>query len=296
MQVAGGRERRSWLVPAIVGGAALLVLAVWLALSLGAGRRWAGYLARLDREPGILVVSEQGGVRRSSIAGLADPYAADPVKLLAECGLDAAHVSSRWQPYVSLEPSISLARARAVLQPPGTVTLRLSGGTLSAHGSAPHRWAVATSARAAAIPGVLRYDADQLVDEGLAAIRPAWQRLEAIVLRFDVGAPELPGRGQAALGQAAAALQELAALARETGSVVRVDVVGHTDGTGSEGTNVRLSRARAEWVLSSLEAKGVRDVTFAILGVGASRPLRSEESADDRAYNRSVTFHVALQP
>ena len=73
-------------------------------------------------------------------------------------------------------------------------------------------------------------------------------------------------------------------------------MVGHTDGTGSEGANVNLSRARAEWVPSALEAKGVRGVALAIQGVGASRPLRPEDTDENRSFNRSVTFHVVVGP
>ena len=131
MQVAGGRERRSWLAPAAVGGVVLATLVVWLGLSLWTGRRWDAYVERLGAEPGVLVASEDGGIWRSSISGLADPHAADPVTLLADFGLDAGRVSSRWKPYVSEEPSVVLARARAVLAPPSTVTLSLAGGTLS---------------------------------------------------------------------------------------------------------------------------------------------------------------------
>jgi len=296
MQLAGRSDRRSWLAPAVAGGIALLILAILLTLSIRASRRWDAYLARLGREPGILMVSEHGGVRRSSISGLADPYAADPVRLLAGYGLDPARVSSRWKPYVSQEPSVVLARARAVLQPPATVTLELSDGKLSAKGSAPHRWIATAGTRAAAIPGVLGFDAGPLVDEDLAAIRPARDRLEAIILRFDVGSAELPRRESATLDRAAAALQELAAGARAAGFALRVDVIGHTDGTGSEETNIRLSRARAEWVLATLEARGVHGFTPAIVGVGASRPLRPEDTSDNRTYNRSVTFHVAMEP
>jgi outer membrane protein OmpA-like peptidoglycan-associated protein len=296
MQVASDRERRHWLAPAVAGGVGLFVVAVWLALSWRAARRWDAYITRLAQEPGILVVSEHGGMRRSSVAGLADPYAADPVKLLAGFGLDPDRVSCRWKPYVSQEPSIVLARARAVLQPPGTVTLGLSNETLSAKGSAPHRWITAASARAATVPGVLKFDANHIVDEDLAAMGPARDRLEAVVLRFDVGSAELPRRELAMFDRAAAALQEIAAVAREKGIAVRIDVVGHTDGTGPEAANVWLSRARAEGVVSRLEARGVRAFTFAIQGIGASQPLRSEVSADSQSYNRSVTFRVAAQP
>ncbi len=293
LQVARRGGRRSWLAPAVVSGVVLLLLAAWLTISLRASRRWDAYLARLNREPGVLVVSEQSGVRRSSIAGLVDPYAADPTRLLADFGLDEARVSSRWERVVSQEPSMVLARARAVLQTPASVSLAFSGGTLSASGSAPHRWAEDTGARATTIPGVLRFDASRLTDEGLAVIGPAQRRLEAIALRFKIGEAELADGGGEALDEAVSALRELAAAALEAGMTLKVDLVGHTDGTGFEGNNVRLSRARAEWALSALEARGVRDLTLATLGVGASRPLRAEQTADDRAWNRSVTFHVS---
>ena len=183
-----------------------------------------------------------------------------------------------------------------MLQPPPSVTLTLSDGTLVASGSASHGWVASSSARAVTIPGVLRFDATRLEDGGLAAIDPVRRRLEAAVLRFVIGAAELPRREQATLEQVVAALGELAAAARETGIPVRVVVIGRTDATGSEATNVRLSRARAEWVVSAVESRGARGLTFVIQGVGASRSLRSEQSVTDRAFNRSVTFSVGIQP
>jgi outer membrane protein OmpA-like peptidoglycan-associated protein len=295
MQVAGKRERRYWLAPAIVIGVALLLLAVWAVLSVRAGRRWDAYLARLDAEPGVVVVAADGGIRRSSISGLRDPYAADPVALLGEHGLATDRVASRWEPYVSQEPATVLARARAVLEAPPSAKLSLNGGILSVSGSAPHRWLKAAEPRAVTVPGVLRFDTAEVVDEGMAAMAPARHRLEGLILRFDVGAAELHRGEDATLDQAATALEELATIGGQVGIAVRVDVIGRTDGTGSEGTNVRLSRARAEWVLSALEAHGVGDLTLAILGVGASQPIRPEATAEDRAFNRSVTFRVAAE-
>ena len=295
MQVAGKRERRYWLAPAIAGGVAALLLAVWLVLSWRAGQRWDAYLARLDAEPGIAVVSEDGGIRRSRVAGLRDPFAADPGALLAEYGLAPDRVASRWEPYVSLETAPVLARARTVLAPPASTALAFADGVLSVTGSAPHGWLAAAVARAGTVPGVLRLDVAGVTDEGLAAVAPLRQRLEGIVLRFDVGAAELPRREDAVLDEAATALAELARIARDAGVAVRVEVIGRTDGTGSEGTNVRLSRARAEWVLSALESHGVKDMPLAILGVGASQPIRSEATAEDRAFNRSVTFRVSAE-
>ena len=296
MQVAGKRERRYWLAPAIAAGVVAILLAVWMILAWRASRRWDAYLARLDAEPGITVVQEDGGTWRSSVAGLRDPHAADPLAMLGEYGLRADRVTSRWDPFVSQETATVLARARTLLDAPESVRLSLVEGVLAASGSASHRWIVGAGTRAVGLPGVVRFDTSGLTDEGLAALAPARQRLEEIVLRFDVGAAELPSHEDAALDRAAGSIAELGRIGSEVGIEVRVDVIGHTDGTGSEGTNVRLSRARAEWVLSALEAHGVRGLTLGILGVGASRPLRTEATPEDRAFNRSVTFRVAAEP
>lgn len=70
-----------------------------------------------------------------------DPSAADPVALLRDVGLGETPVQSRWEPYPSSVPAFVLARARATLAPPPTVTLGLgAGGRLTAQGEASHTW------------------------------------------------------------------------------------------------------------------------------------------------------------
>ena len=59
-----------------------------------------------------------------------DPLAVNPSLLMASRGVDTNDVVARWEPYVSTEPALVLARARRVLAPPGGVTLSLKGDTL----------------------------------------------------------------------------------------------------------------------------------------------------------------------
>ena len=92
------------------------------------------------------------------------------------------------------------------------------------------------------------------------------------------------------------AVQDIAKVASAAGVKARLEVVGHTDGTGSERTNVRLSRARAEWVLSAIEARGVRGLGLALVGAATNEPPRAERNVEDRALNRSVTFRVIIEP
>ncbi len=69
-----------------------------------------------------------------------------------------------------------------------------------------------------------------------------------------------------------------------------VVVEGHTDSTGSRATNERLSLARAKAVEAYLRANGLADegVTIESRGLGDSRPLAPNNTAEGRAKNRRV--------
>ena len=73
---------------------------------------------------------------------------------------------------------------------------------------------------------------------------------------------------------------------------VDVDLVGHTDTTGVEATNLPLSQQRADQIRGSLLRNGVKAVNLRPHGVGTTQPLRSEDTEDGRQLNRSVTFKV----
>jgi outer membrane protein OmpA-like peptidoglycan-associated protein len=69
---------------------------------------------------------------------------------------------------------------------------------------------------------------------------------------------------------------------------VRVEVVGHTDNTGSIALNRRLSRARAESVRQYLVSKGVAEDRLQARGMGPDQPVASNRTAEGRAQNRRV--------
>jgi outer membrane protein OmpA-like peptidoglycan-associated protein len=88
------------------------VVAVLLLLALGTivgfrirdNRRWAGYVARLRGEPGIVVIGAQRRWLGYSVRGLRDPLAVDPQSLLTGFGVPTQRVSEHWEPYLSLDP------------------------------------------------------------------------------------------------------------------------------------------------------------------------------------------------
>lgn len=72
-----------------------------------------------------------------------------------------------------------------------------------------------------------------------------------------------------------------------------VDVLGHTDTTGSEEVNAALSQRRATSVRDYLVSRKVAGVRIATRGYGETMPLRMPEvSESDRAANRRVEIRI----
>ena len=72
-----------------------------------------------------------------------------------------------------------------------------------------------------------------------------------------------------------------------------VDVLGHTDTTGSEDVNKTLSQRRATSVRDFLVSQKVAAVRVATQGYGESMPLRNPEVTEsDRATNRRVEIRI----
>ena len=71
-----------------------------------------------------------------------------------------------------------------------------------------------------------------------------------------------------------------------------VDVLGHTDSTGTAASNLALSRKRAESVAKQLRAKGVSASRIATRGYGATYPIGDNGTETGRALNRRVEIKV----
>ncbi|MDF1693718.1 MAG: OmpA family protein [Zhongshania sp.] len=72
----------------------------------------------------------------------------------------------------------------------------------------------------------------------------------------------------------------------------RLAVQGHSDNSGSEELNYRVSRARARAVRAELIALGVAAQRMDVQAFGASMPIADNNSSEGRARNRRVSLKV----
>ena len=74
---------------------------------------------------------------------------------------------------------------------------------------------------------------------------------------------------------------------------VRVTVLGHTDATGTFGSNMALSQLRAQTVLQALVSDGVNPGQLTAVAIGSEQPVAPNASAGGRAQNRRVEFVIS---
>ena len=72
-----------------------------------------------------------------------------------------------------------------------------------------------------------------------------------------------------------------------------VRIEGHTDNTGSDATNLRLSEARAQAVRDALSARGVSPSRIVTQGMGEAQPVASNSNDAGRQQNRRVEIIIS---
>ncbi len=98
---------------------------------------------------------------------------------------------------------------------------------------------------------------------------------------FDTGQSEIKPESEAALTEITKLLTQNPAL--------KVLIVGHTDMVAGLDSNMKLSQARAQAVVSTLTAKhGIAAARMTPMGVGPCAPLASNKTEEGRAKNRRV--------
>lgn len=73
---------------------------------------------------------------------------------------------------------------------------------------------------------------------------------------------------------------------------VRFRIEGHTDSSGNEAKNKKLSLARAEALQSILVAEGIQKARTSVAGFGSDKPMASNKTKEGRAQNRRVEIYL----
>ncbi len=100
-------------------------------------------------------------------------------------------------------------------------------------------------------------------------------------LEFDLGKATIRSKSYPTLNRVSALLME---------KNFSLKLAGHTDNTGSDALNMRLSKDRAESVRSYLVSQGANASRIEATGYGEGQPIATNKTAAGRQENRRVVF------
>jgi outer membrane protein OmpA-like peptidoglycan-associated protein len=255
-------------------------------------QRWAGLVETLREQPGLVVTSLARQRGRFVIRGLRDPLAADPAQFVQAAGLNPGKAEFHWGAYYALDDAIVKQRAVQILAPPKGVTLDVKDGVLLVEGHAPLPWVKDLRTRAMLVPGI-RGLAGSYTPEQIA-FDEAKSNIQLVIVKFPIASAALSASERDGLRAVAARMKDVLSASENLRAGLGVlNIVGHSDSTGAEVTNLTLSQRRADRVATELIQLGVPEKNLKSTGVATTEPVRSDDTEDNRQYNRSVTFRFA---
>lgn len=108
-------------------------------------------------------------------------------------------------------------------------------------------------------------------------------------IKFATGSAKIIGaESQTILDQVAQAL-------RDTPSIKRVRIEGHTDSVGADAANLKLSQKRADSVMAALIKLQIDPSRMEAIGFGETKPIASNATAAGKAENRRTEFNILEQ-
>jgi OmpA-OmpF porin, OOP family len=151
--------------------------------------------------------------------------------------------------------------------------------------AAPAKAVVADAASTTAPPAAAVAEAPASVE----AVANCQTGVDAVIkgktINFTTGGSAIAPESQPLIDAVAASLKDCAGTTIEVG--------GHTDTTGADAPNQRLSEERANSVVQALVAKGVPAERLSPKGFGETAPLDPAVNAAAHAKNRRIEFTVA---
>ncbi|HEV8498572.1 MAG TPA: hypothetical protein VGQ56_16970 [Gemmatimonadaceae bacterium] len=271
--------------------AAIALLAIGLATA--SWLRWRRAVRAMEAEPGFVVVDASRSWRRWHFRGLKDPIARDPRAVLTAVGLTPPTIAGEWKPYLSLDSTMIVARARRTLAAPASVTTALAGDTLRVAGNASLNW---LSKLRAGLPiaGVAHVDLSAVrvtLPRGIDELR---RRVELKRVLFAPGSSRMADAELSDLRAQAATMRQLFDSVAAIGASLRVDLVGRTDPSGTDETNQSLAQLRVDAVMRSLTALAVPAAILNGRPLATALPLPGANADEQARINRSVSFEVVV--
>ncbi|MFN6516727.1 MAG: OmpA family protein [Nostoc sp. CreGUA01] len=282
----------TWILLSVIA----IAFGTWGFFSIREQLRWQAYLQKLNSQAGIVVINSKQSFGKYFIWGMRDPLAVDPNTLMQQTNLNPKTVTSHWQPYLSLETKFTSQRVTQLLDPPPTVSLKVdNNGVLNATGYASRQWILEARKSWHFIPGITQLQDKNLVEIELSQLEEYKKQIEQKILFFVEGTVELNSGEINKLADLTLSIRNFLNIAKYLDKDVQIQIIGHTNSTGTEQANMLLSQARADKVLSYLKSQGINTKQLQARGVSYNQPFQPQVKLESQNFSsRRASFQVFI--
>jgi OOP family OmpA-OmpF porin len=289
-------EAKTKSFAAVYATAAIVVLLVggWLGWRALQYARWERLVNTLREQPGFVITSFGREHGKFVVRGMRDPLAAESAQFIGASNVNASDGEFHWGGYYALDDGIVEQRAKSILVPPSTAILAVKSGVLTVSGAASANWVKDIQARGLLVPGIRAVELSPELNPARLAFDQAKTEIEKVVVKFPVGTEALSTSERLELRKLAESMQSLVQAGDGLRQAPTVEVLGHTDSTGAEVSNLDLSQRRADRVAWELGQLGIPERILRARGIGTTNPLRAEDTEENRQFNRCATFRVSV--
>jgi outer membrane protein OmpA-like peptidoglycan-associated protein len=272
----------------------ILIAGVWFGWRAVQYSRWDRLVNTLREQPGFVVTAFGREHGKFVVRGMRDPLAAEPAQFIRTSNINVDDGEFHWGGYYALDDGIVEQRAKSILSPPSTAIIVVKSGVLTVSGAASANWVKDIQTRGLLVPGIHAVELSPELNPARLEFNQAKTEIEKVVVKFPVGTAALSSSERFELRKFAESVQSLLQAGDSLHRTPTLEVLGHTDSTGAEVSNLDLSQRRADRVAWELGQLGVPERVLRARGVGTTNPLRSEDNEENRQFNRSVTFRVRV--
>jgi outer membrane protein OmpA-like peptidoglycan-associated protein len=271
-----------------------VLVAGWLGWRAVQYSRWDRLVNTLREQPGFVITSFGRENGKFVVRGMRDPLAAEAAQFIRNSNVNASDGEFHWGGYYALDDGIIEQRAKSILSPPSTAVIVVKSGVLTVSGAASANWVKDIQARGLLIPGIHAVELSPELNPARLVFNQDKTEIEKVVVKFPVGTAAISNSERLELRKLAESVQSLLQAGDSLRETLTLEVLGHTDSTGAEVSNLDLSQRRADRVAWELGQLGVPERVLRARGVGTTNPLRTEDNEENRQFNRSATFRVSV--
>jgi len=255
---------------------------------------WRNYKVKLIETPGIVVTSVRHKNGKSTVFGLRDPLAMNPIDLLKDYDINPDKVSYKLESFQSFDNEILLKRIKKILQPPESVNINISNESLILAGSAENKWINETNQLLKTMSLPISINDSLLINSDEEKFESKYNFITVQHIPFEHNKSNISNENEIKLSKLVSETKELLGFAEKLNKNIHIEISGFADNTGNEKLNLRLSRKRAEKIYSYFIENGVSAEKIKLVGRGVEIPTKQEIVENTNGIFRCVTFSVFI--